>query len=254
MTTALLPETIVLQKDFHSQSERFAVLQTSALHDVKVLRLSMADLNPEDVDRNMMPVGSVEFVRRFMAVVGIQEPANISYPETLLHWLKRKVIKTTAGRIKETVFVKPVDTKKFTGFVFHTLWDEDDYPSHVQQEYLDFMSLPADTPVFTSEVINLVAEFRCYVHHGKCIGIARYDDGELEDVDIDQDVIDRIVEESGIHHGAIDLGVRDDGEVCLVECNDAWALGLYGHSLRPYEYVAMLWSRWMEMLDSNSPS
>lgn len=240
-----LPKHIVLQKDFHSISERSAVILASALHDIQVDRVNYSDLAA--IGKDKLPIGSVEFVRRYMQLHGITEPDNLSYPEALKPYFKRRIYQTMAGTLLGTMFVKPVKTKQFSGFVFDTMSSEMDYPVDVVKDYQAFMALPPYELVYVSEVVKFVAEFRCYVSHDEYLGKARYDAGNLEDVDIDEDVIKEMIHLSGIRHGAVDVGVLDNGEVCLVECNDAWALGLYGKSITSTDYISMLWGRWEEL-------
>lgn len=57
-----------------------------------------------------------------MQLADIKEPSNITYPSVLRHFLKRNVEQRRAGSIFHA-FVKPIETKTFTGFVFDAMQD-----------------------------------------------------------------------------------------------------------------------------------
>lgn len=48
---------------------------------------------------------------------------------------------------------------------------------------------------------------------------------------------------------AIDVGLLDDGQLALVECNDGFALGLYP-GMAPSRYAELLFARWRELLSA----
>jgi hypothetical protein len=63
-------------------------------------------------------VGSVEFVRAYCKHVGITLPESFSYglyEDQLKEYLKRPVRRGTYNEALQTDFVKPIETKKFTG-------------------------------------------------------------------------------------------------------------------------------------------
>ena len=193
-----------------------------------------------------LPVGSVEFVREAMRVACIPEPPNISYPEASQRFLGRKVHRVPAGQVIGTWFVKPVATKGFGGFVFDTLSDDRAYSCADRESLSAFMRLPADAPVWISEPVKFVSELRYYYRAGECIGFARYDQSGADEAPIpDFALVDSCARASGISSPfAIDFGVLDDGRSVLVEFNDFWALGLYGHALSPTTYLSALSERW----------
>lgn len=193
-----------------------------------------------------LPVGTVEFVRSAMKASGITEPENISYPEGAQRFLGRQIRRTKAGQVLGRYFVKPLTTKAFTGFVFDTMADRGDYsPSDL--ESLDaFMATPADAPVWISEPVKFLSEWRYYVQHGKIIGSARYDPTGAEDAPTpDLNVVMDCIRATGLRHPiAVDFGVLNGGETALVEVNDAWSIGLYQKALSPIAYLNFLHARW----------
>lgn len=198
-----------------------------------------------------LPIGSVEFLRKAMAVLDIEEPANISYPEALQPFLLRDVRVLPAGRVLGTHFVKPMATKGFTGFVFDTMTDPATLAPHEQEQHAAFMALDAQAPVWVSEPVQWQAEVRYYVCDNQILGFGRYDDGPddwaMPDPHRVQAMVDTYARTGAPAAYSLDVGVLTTGDTALVECNDAWALGFYKGTLSHKDYVRLLWARWQQI-------
>lgn len=220
---------------------------------IEVKRADISDLQHMTDDLNgFMPVGSVEFIREFMKISGIIEPENISYPSSIKPMYQRKIEKTTAKEAKlidGSYFVKPVTTKLFTGFLMCDREFEDQFDI---EQFAKYATLPQETEVWISEIVNFVSEYRYYVQDKKIIGMARYDQNEYEDAPVpDAYFVKSVVDSLPFNHPyTVDIGVLDTGESAVVECNDAWAIGLYGKALAPKDYLLFLSNRWQSILDN----
>jgi hypothetical protein len=191
-----------------------------------------------------VPVGSVEWTCAYCQHVGITLPPSISYlGDSHLH---RKVRKGQYHEAGIDEFVKPVQTKIFTGNLKRALVTE--------QPLID-----PNTEVWISEPVTFESEFRFYIHdyaHGPEIkGWARYDDLSIDNPDPDHELVRRIAAElhSSLGPGAysIDIGWRPDLQrYTLVELNDGWSLGYYAgmHSPTRQQYADMLVDRWLQIL------
>ncbi len=192
-----------------------------------------------------VPIGTVEFCRAVMAHQGINPPAPLSYPPLLQPFLKRRIWTSTAGQVRRSqdpVFVKPQQTKQFTGFV----WPGDEMAQN------EFASIPDDTKVWCSEVIRLQNEWRIYVCNHQILGMARYDDNDTEDLPPDNSIVQKMVDSFAAAAPAgysLDVGINDANDTVLVEVNDGWALGLY-KGFHPAQYLTLIEARWKELLDS----
>lgn len=172
--------------------------------------------------------------------LSINPPPVPTYPEVLHQYLGRKLWTSTIDRIASApelwpVFVKPRDdSKKFTGVLVRRTGDLVGCgdPSH-------------DTPVWCSEPINFISEWRCFVRYGKILDVRPYRGNWRSHFDprvIEEAVATWVEKPRGC---ALDFGLDAQGRTLLVEVNDGFALGAYG--LSPLLYARLLSARWAEL-------
>ena len=208
----------------------------------------------------LVPIGSVEFLRECMTLLGVQEPSIPScFIPSFEPYLHRRVEKTTAGMLRlnrrhgVAHFVKPVKAKLFSGFLWSAATAaiaKDDYTA---EQVAALHALPDATPLWIAEPVHFLREDRYYVLRGQVLGSARYDpDGPDSAAAPDPAIVDAIVSSyTGLPGApcafAADIGVLESGQTALVEINDAWALGLYGEMEDRDGYVRMIAARWAEI-------
>lgn len=133
------------------------------------------------------------------------------------------------------MFVKPLgDAKKFTGVLVRGPGD-----------LVGCGDMAADTPVWCSEPIRLIREWRCFVRCGKILDVRPYTGnwrGQFDPHIIEEAVPSWQAKPRGC---ALDFGVDAEGRTVLVEVNDGYALGAYG--LPPFLYARLLSARWTEL-------
>ncbi len=239
-------------------AESGSALIACSLLDIPARKCALEGLERfRDVLRaGALPVGSVEFVREAMRLAGICEPQPLSYPLELDRFLGRAVDISMIGDLRGSVFVKPVTTKQFTGFVWHEFAPPADYSEHDLEQLLAMRKLPATTPVWVSDRVKFVSEWRYYVRDSRVVGRARYDpEGEKDAPEPDMDVVLAAIREMATSPNCpaaygLDMGVLADGRTVMVELNDAWALGHYGRALEPKDYLGLLAARWAQVLST----
>jgi hypothetical protein len=197
-------------------------------------------------NENDVIVGSVEATKAFWEKIGITTPKYIGYPQCLKDFYGREIKKTRINKIKVEdlpIFIKPADdVKLFTGFVLEknsTLRDINMY----------YPDVNPNTLVYTSEPIDIISEYRCFVHKGNLVGIKHYDGDftKFPDVFTIQSMMQKFYDESPISY-TLDVGLIRDGngfKTILVEVNDFWAIGGYG--LDGKTYARMLVDRFQEI-------
>jgi len=200
----------------------------------------------EVFDKDDIIIGSVESTKAFWNAVGIETPKYIGYPKSLDSFYGRNIKRTRFGKITVDdlpIFIKPAyDIKLFTGFVLEkstTLHNIGMYYSDVNP----------NTAVYTSEVVDIVSEYRCFIHKNKLVGIKHYDGDftRFPDVFTIESMMQKCYDESPVSY-TLDVGLVRDGnsfKTILVEINDFWAIGGYG--LDGKTYVRMLIDRFQEI-------
>ncbi|GKX65922.1 ATP-grasp domain-containing protein [Inconstantimicrobium mannanitabidum] len=194
-----------------------------------------------DSQKEDIVVGYVDDVRTALSRFNIIAP-EIDYPEELKSYLGRKIWKTKLSSIANNpenwnVFIKPIEDKKFTGVVVRSTKD-----------LIGCGTYNEDTEILCSEVVNFVAEWRCFVRYGKIIDVRRYK-GDWR-ANLNSTIVENAVSEfkSAPKAYAIDFGLTDKGETLLIEVNDGYSLGFYG--LSDLAYAKLLAARWAELTNT----
>ena len=195
--------------------------------------------------REHIVTGGIPAVMRCLNRLGVPLPELSNMPDELRSFAGRNfwwgTLEEARNRASvpnfEPFFMKPrpSDQKLFNGQVVRCFRD-----------LLPTAPLPAETPIFGSEVVKFESEYRIFVHGGEVIGCKHYK-GDFRRM-IDFTVVDAAVAAFQAAPAAygIDFGITDKGETLLVEVNDSYSLGCYG--LGPTRYAAMIESRWNEIV------
>lgn len=235
----------LLQKDEVCKVERNTIISAAMLTDAKLIRLSLQALRERRIDAipvEAVPVGTVEFVSEVMSARDIALPEHLSYPDCLRSFLLREIKPGVFADAIGDVFVKPYrGIKRFTGALLPDLLADP-----------DTFTLAADYPVWISEPVSFVSEWRYYILNGAIVGAGRYDDGPDESPIPDPSTI-KLAADAMSSRGApagyaLDFGVLNDGRTALIEANDGWALGYYKGSCTHVDYARILHARWMDLL------
>ncbi len=235
-----LPTKIYIRKDsrgFPADYTAFKVYQTASDLNIPV---EFFDEITNDIHiTGETPVcGTVNQIKRAFEISGLTIPDVSDYPEDLGDFLGRKIYKETVLEAKTRLisngflFIKSVDVKTFTGKVFGI------------KEFLD-VNLNDQDYVYTSYPLNIVGEFRGFVHNGSLVWCCPYRGDFTASVDYGT-CLEMISAWNGQPCAySLDFGVTDRGETILVEVNDFWAVGAY--EVPAKVYFEMLVDRWREM-------
>ena len=188
--------------------------------------------------------GRLPFIRAALHRNGLAMPEPLDYLDVPVTARGRAIWPSTLGAVAarlehrgEPVFIKPRGVaKRFTG--------------RVVDQPIDLRALPVSspaTPVWCSEVIEIVSEYRVFLRHGEILGIQHYDGdpGKAPALGGVRAVVDEVREHlpAGC---ALDVGVLAPDRVVLIEANDGFSLGRYGLDADPY--VDVLHARWTELV------
>ena len=181
----------------------------------------------------------VQATEDFFQKCCIPIPKYLGYPDSLKKYLHRDIKKIQVKNIKEfPIFIKPADNiKEFTGELIEK--------ESSLQFMKDYMNVKDDMMVYTSEPIDFISEYRCFVYKNELKGIQYYQGDYREYIcaKTAEKMIEDYKDEAPIAY-SLDLGVTKYGTT-LVEINDMWAIGSYGFDYK--EYVKMCIDRMQEI-------
>jgi len=174
-------------------------------------------------NQNVIPVGSLEFVHRYMVKKGLNIPIPLNIPTELrkYEYIKRHIYEDTLNNIKwnKKWFIKPAsDVKKFTGFVAESLENVKLFEPNITE----------DDMLFISDPINIISEYRCIVHNDelKCIQNYQGDFTYFPNIKIINNIISDYKNYLPIY--TLDIGITDKGETVIIELHHFYSCGLYG--------------------------
>lgn len=198
-----------------------------------------------------VPVGSVEFVKKWALYFGIKMPSPIDYPQELNRFYGRHI---ALQRLDECVgkFVKPLETKLFSARKMPV------NPARFLDEVLKLrhVGVSLQTLVWSSKPVRFTSEFRAYVLNNNILGISQYDvweDRRLNTSELGRikTMVDAYAVAAPVAY-AIDVGFNNACSLLVVEVNDAWATGYYPWgSMQPTPYTIWLASRWRQILEKS---
>ena len=194
-------------------------------------------LQPTDTPL-LVACGHIPFVRTALKLSGHLLPTVNDYPTELTEHYHRKIWTGTMRDVTEAMpktFIKPRErVKLFTGFICS---DPDDFRLRRAKN---------NEPLWFSERVRIVTEWRVYVIDGKVAYRAHYDrDFNVQpDWDVVRDCVDLLKDTQ--QNYAIDIGVTPEGTTLVIEVNDGFSIGAYG-DIPPSIYGRLLTNRWKEM-------
>lgn len=205
----------------------------------KILSRGFCKFEPTD-----LVVGSVKFIKHALRLLDAPLVEASPYPECLRPYLGRAVGRyRSLKEVKHELdlgykwFVKPVDTKIFTGFVPDSSTD------------FRFNGVSNRRPMYVSEVVEFHSEWRYYVVDGQPKAMRWYagDKRRRPNQRTVYDAIEAYAKAGAPAGYVIDFGVIDRGETVLIEVNDGFAVGAYCESISEV-YWDMLVARWQELI------
>lgn len=253
---------IILQINKDLVSESRCIRKLSMLRDdIKVYETKYEELDKykDLLLEGAIPVGSVEFTKYCMKLANINIPefdcyimdkynksrADYDFHKRIIEIYNKIAIRQ--GIFRSPLFIKPVETKLFTGFKYCGN-NMNKYDEHDLEQYLKYLKLEDNVELYISEVINIKAEWRCYINKGKLISVCQYDDSE-EDLIPNSNFINKCLEKLGNRTLTLDIGLLPSGEYVVIELNDAWAIGKYSGIL-DNDYFDFIVTRWEEIYEN----
>jgi hypothetical protein len=185
--------------------------------------------------------GNVNFIEKVVDTLGYTHNPIAHVPEELQLFAGRKIERMTLEEALEKsrfekIFIKPKPEKHkhFTGMVLKTPMD-----------MVHLANYPNTDEVLVSPAIDILSEWRCFIHGNEVLDIKNYKGDFLKFPNAD--IINKIpgMWKKSPVSWACDVGVTDKGETIIVECNDVMSLGLYG--LSTLKAGRMIVDRWEQI-------
>ena len=187
--------------------------------------------------RKNLFVGSVEFMREVFKRVGLTDvrlPSNSNRP------FEKITLKEAHDRVAkgETIFIKPVEIKLFTGLVLDGA------------SYSCLNGLPEDTIVLAYDPFaeKIISEWRLYIQNDKIVDSKNYS-GDFK-VSPNYDYAEAVIEHNSYGFPCaytMDIGIFTSKQNVVIEYNDFWAIGNYG--IPNDIYLGMLKDRYFEIIN-----
>ena len=174
---------------------------------------------------------------------------HIDYPEPLLPLINRKIRKMTVTQAlhefmekKNPIFIKPIQTKLFTGCVLNG------------HSNINYFQQYGDVEVYVSDVIRILSEWRAYIFQEKIIDCRLYkgDYRQLPSLEYLQKIVSAYKRQPISY--TLDVAIIQAYEneefklinEDLIEVNDFYAISAYG--LSPTSYASMLVHRYAQIV------
>jgi len=172
--------------------------------------------------KNLVPVGSVEFIHSFLKVNNFIIPNPLNIPDELnkYEYLKRYIgVKKFKDLNIKNIFIKSnSEIKKFTGFI----------AENKEKALLFEPNIKDDDEILYSDVINIESEYRCFIYKNELVGLKHYagDFKQFPNLNIIKKAI-KDYKTSPIAY-TLDFGITDKNETILIEAHNFYSIGLYG--------------------------
>lgn len=196
------------------------------------------NVNKNDI-KNMIPIGSVEFVLGFLKHIhNIENIRPLNIPQALMktEYLKRwaKIIKTNSivtNTGDTPIFVK--DNTKIKGFC-------DIIPKNYTYPTGEWL---------VSEVVDIESEWRCFVFYDQLMGLQNYSGNFalFPNVKLIKEMINDYQGKNTCY--TLDVGVNYSEGTFILECHDCFSVGLYGfadYTVLPRMFI-VTWNKLIRM-------
>jgi hypothetical protein len=194
---------------------------------------------PNDLTKEDVVVGYIGDMQRAFIKLGITLPETIDYPQELEPFLGRKIIKIKYQELpinKFPYFIKPLIHKAFTG--------------KVVREFKDLIGIPETDFYYTEDILNILSEYRVYIHNKQIIGIKNYKGNPF--ITPNEGTILNMINSytSQLNTYTLDVGVslveNKYFDTILIEANQGYSVGNYG--LSELQYAKFLRDGWFQYL------
>lgn len=181
--------------------------------------------------KNCIPIGTIEFVEKFLYESGLKLPKPINIPKELQlpEFLKREIKYVKISDIEQGIvfddlkFVKSEDMLKGASGLTPVI--SEDFLS-CERPQID--SNEKSSKFIVSDILNIESEWRCFVHRNQLVDVCKYS-GDFDKIP-DKEIIEKMITCYSNCPPAytLDVAVLESGETVIIEVHNFWSCGLYG--------------------------
>ncbi len=200
---------------------------------------------PQPWNQEDMMVGTIPTIRDTLTLLGITPPNEMDYPQELNELYGRRIWEDNLDRYANdpqswNTFIKPKEGKKFDGRVVTSFKDLIACGSQLET-----------VPIWCSNTVTIVAEWRCFVRYNNIIDVRHYkgDWRAQFNPSVPELALATLKDKPAAF--SIDIGLTKEGKTIVIELNDGYSLGGYG--LSSTEYAKLLSARWFQMVGQADP-
>lgn len=202
------------------------------------------DINhiPFLLNKNIPIIGGIDVMKSVFSKLDYKL-SSIDYPLSLFEYINRNIVIENLSEAisrynlnKKSFFIKPVEYKLFDGCVINDM-------------SLPYFTSIDDCKVYTSELLDIVSEWRVYVHNGQMVYSSNYAGNFMVHPNYQyvQNLINNYKDAPVAY--TIDIGILANSENTVIEFNDFYAISAYG--LNCVKYAEMLKDRYYQILNNN---
>ena len=228
--------------------------KNNEFYDYEIHLFENKDISNIPFSDNVIVVADIDLTRKYFKLHGINEPTPFNIPDSLNkpEYIGRNIKIMTAQEFIDDrtfpIFVKPHSKlKQFSSGVLST--------QQLKRIEFNQNDVQSDDLVLTSNVVDILSEYRCFVRRGKVVGVKHYQ-GDFS-VFPDLSILDKMIKDwkDAPLAYTLDIGVIEvdpgyhepiEQKTILVEAQDMWSIGHYGLDCR--EYATCLQTRWMQLI------
>lgn len=197
------------------------------MDDSQLKKFGNKGMVPES--ENLVPVGSLEFVNKFMYIVeGLSPPLPINIPKEL------DSRRYTKRCIEHGLNLEQLKSRIDPDFLYF-IKSETKYKAPCSEviHETDLEWLDEDDTYMISDIVHIDSEWRAFIFRGQILDIKRYQSegvslNTVPDMELIQEMVDVLSKLGKLNSYTLDVGVNKEDGTFILEIHPFVSCGLYG--------------------------
>jgi len=181
-------------------------------------------LNIDQVDEfqyNYIPVGSIEFVHKYLLMRDITIPKPLNVPNILREYCSREIIDINK---KELLNSK----SKYNNYFIKSNDSYKDFEIN-KVKYFDFESSKTENYFISSQIEpEIISEYRCFVLGARILSINNYIGDPIGLTNLHISTLKLLISKINLRAFTIDFAILENGSMEIIELHHGYSCGNYG--------------------------